>query len=255
MDLRGKNVLITGASSGLGRGLALALAARGNNLVITARREALLEEVAEEARRHGVTCVPVAADATDEARCEEVLGAGLAELGHLDVAILNAGGGNARSMAEMSASEVKHMMRTNYDTFVNFLCPMIAHMKAPGRGGVIAYTGSPAGSFGLPKSGPYSAAKAAGRMLFDTCRIELKGSGIRFVALYPGFTETDALDPNDVPIKALIIDKDRAVGEMLGAIEREEEHYMFPRRIRYAIDLGKSLPEPIRRRLLSLASD
>ena len=255
MELRGKNILITGASSGLGRGLALALAERGNDLVITARREALLEEVAAEARGFGVRCVPIPCDATDEAASEAVLQAGVDALGHIDVAILNAGGGTAGSMAEFSAAEIKRIMRTNYDTFVNFLAPSIQHMKAPGRGGIIAYTGSPAGSFGLPKSGPYSAAKSAGRTLFDTCRIELAGSGIRFVALYPGFAETPGLDPNDVPVKQLIISSERAVSEMLGAIEREEAHHMFPRTIRAAIGLGRSLPEPIRRRLLRLAAE
>ena len=68
-------------------------------------------------------------------------------------------------------------------------------MKA--QGGTIAYTGSPAGFFGLPKSGPYSAAKAAGRILLDTCRIELKDTKIKLVALYPGFVRTPMADAFD----------------------------------------------------------
>ena len=255
MKLERKKVLITGASSGLGRGLAVELARAGNDLVITARREELLAEVTREAEGFGAKCIAVAADATDEAAAEAVVNAGIEAFGHLDLAILNAGGGTAGSMAEFSAAEVKRIMRTNYDTMVNFLCPMIQHMKAPGRGGVIAYTGSPAGTFGLPKSGPYSAAKAAGRTLFDTCRIELADSGIRFVALYPEFTDTPGLDPNDVPVKGLIISSERAVKEMMGAIAREEEHFMFPATIRTAIALGRALPEPLRRRILGLAAD
>ena len=133
---------------------------------------------------------------------------------------------------------------------VLFLSPLIQHMKDRGHG-TIAYTGSPAGSFGLPRSGPYSAAKAAGRVLLDSARIELAGTGVRLVALYPGFTYTDSLDPDEVPVKALIIDRERAAREMQHAIERRRAHHMFPKRIRLLIGLGAALPEWLRRFVLS----
>ena len=125
-----------------------------------------------------------------------------------------------------------------------------------GSGGhhLMAALVSPAGYFGLPKSGPYSAAKAAGRMLIDTCRIELAGSGVRFVALYPGFTYTDGLDPDEVPVRALIISRERAVREMLGAIEREQAHHMFPKRIKLLMSLARLMPEPLRRTVLGTAA-
>ncbi len=173
--------------------------------------------------------------------------------GPLDLAILNAGGGVATSMADTTAEDVRWLMRTNYDTFVNFLVPAIDRMKARGAG-TIAYTGSPAGFLGLPKSGPYAAAKAAGRILFDTCRIELAGSGIRFVAVYPGFTETPGLDPEEVPLRALIIQPDRAVREILAAIDKGRAHAMFPKRIAWLITLARLLPEWLRRFVLSRVS-
>ncbi len=248
MAIRGKTVLITGASSGLGRGLALALAPGDNHLIVTARREALLQELAGEIRALGSRCTVVVADATDPAACQGVLDAAFAGGARLDVAILNAGGGVPTDMAEATAAEVLRMMRVNYDTLVHFLCPTIQHMK--GVGGTIAWTGSPAGFLGLPKSGPYSAAKAAGRMLFDSARIELKGTNIKLVALYPGFTETPGLDPDDVPLRALIIQPERAVREMLAAIEAGRAQRMFPRRIRWLIALARLLPEWLRRWVL-----
>jgi short-subunit dehydrogenase len=154
-------------------------------------------------------------------------------------------------MTRASAERVLGEMRTNYDTFVNYLCPLIAQMKE--RGGTIAYTGSPAGYLGLPKSGPYSAAKAAGRILMDTCRIELARTPVKLVALYPGFTYTEGLDADAIPIKALIIKKDRAVREMIGAIERGKAHHLFPKRIALLIALARVLPEPVRRWVLSRA--
>lgn len=249
MKLTGKTVLITGASSGLGRGVALALARRDCNLVVTARREPLLLELAAEIEALGSRCLPVAADGTDAAQSQRVLDQAIERFGGVDVALLNAGGGTAIDMAAASAEDVLQIMRTNYFTLVHLLCPLIAHLK--GRGGVIAYTGSPAGYFGLPKSGPYSASKAAGRVLLDTCRIELKGSGIDFVAVYPGFTETPSLDPDEVPLKALVIQPDRAVREIVRAIEKRRSHTVFPRRIRWPIAFGRLLPEPIRRRILA----
>ena len=246
-----QTILITGASSGLGHGLALTLAGHGNRFVLTARRKERLDALAAQLEARGSKALVAPADALDAAACEAVVEAGIAAFGRIDVAVLNAGGGRAMSMATSSSAEVLSIMRLNYDTAVHFLCPLIAHMK-PSRG-LIAVTGSPAGFFGLPKSGPYSAAKAAIRMLVDTCRIELAGTGIDLVALYPGFTYTDSLDAKDVPLKALIIDVDRAVAEMRWALERRRSHHLFPKRIAVLIWLARWLPEPVRRFVLSRA--
>lgn len=248
MELTKKTILITGASSGLGRALAVALAGRDNALVVTARREPLLRELEREVTAKGSRCLVHAADATDTEASRAVIAAALERFGSIDVAVINAGGSSAQRMGTIPAEEVLGTMRTNFDTLVNFLCPLIDHMRE--RGGTIAYTGSPAGTFGLPKSGPYSAAKAAGRVLVDACRIELAETPIRFVALYPGFTYTEGLDPAEVPIRSLIIEKERAVREMMWAIERGRAHHMFPRRIRWPIALGRVVGEPVRRAIL-----
>ena len=252
MTIRGKTILITGASSGLGRAMALSLASGKNNIVVTARREPLLQELAAQIEAAGSRCTVVSADAVDPDACRSVIDAALTEYGRIDIAILNAGGATPRNMTDATSEQVLRAMRVNYDTLVNFLCPMIAHMRDVG--GTIGWTGSPAGFFGLPKSGPYSAAKAAGRMLFDTCRIEVANRKIRFVALYPGFTETPGLDPNDVPVKALIIQPERASREMLGAIEVGRSHHMFPRRIAFLLGVARLMPEWMRRWVLQRAA-
>lgn len=248
--MQNKTILVTGASSGLGRGTALALAKPGNNLIVTARREALLHSLKAEIEAKGARCLVVAADAVDTAQCQAVMDAGIRAFGRIDVALLNAGGGTAIYVAASTPADVLRQMRMNYDTLVNFLVPLTAHMKT--TGGTIAYTCSPAGYFGLPKSGPYSAAKAAGRTYFDTCRIEFAATPIKFVALYPGFTYTDGMDANEVPVKALIIQKDRAVREMVRAMETGKSHHMFPKRIAILIWSARLLPEPIRRRVLAI---
>jgi len=252
MELARKTVLITGASSGMGRALAVELARRGNAIIATARRESLLQALKAEIEAAGGRCLVVAADSVVTAEAQAVIQKGVEAFGPIDVAVLNAGGGKARSMARATAEQVLQEMRTNYDTFVNYLCPLIAQMKE--RGGTIAYTGSPAGFLGLPKSGPYSAAKAAGRILLDSARIELAKTPIKLVALYPGFTYTEGLEADAVPIKALIIHKDRAVKEMIRAIERGRSHHLFPKRIAVLIGLARLLPEPVRRWFLARAA-
>ncbi|MBT9556766.1 MAG: SDR family NAD(P)-dependent oxidoreductase, partial [Myxococcales bacterium] len=231
ITLENQTILITGATSGLGRAMALALAPRGNRIIVTGRRAALLETLAREVEAHGSRCLTAAVDATDEVEVATHLADAIAHFGRIDVAILNAGGGTALQLGSerASAAAVKETMSRNYDTLVNYLIPLLDHMRD--AGGTIAYTCSPAGTFGLPNSGPYSAAKAAGRVLFDTARIELGHTPIRFVAFYPGFTYTDGLIESVIPFKGLIIQKERAVREMLRAIERGTAHAMFPRRI------------------------
>lgn len=251
MKLENKTILITGASSGLGRAMALALARNGNNLIVTARRESLLLTLKAEVEALGGRCLPVAADSINTAQSLAVIQAGIAQFKQIDVALLNAGGGSGVQMSVATADDVLRQMRMNYDTLANYLCPLIDHMRS--TGGMIAYTGSPAGYFGLPKSGPYSAAKAAGRTLFDTCRIELADTQIKFVALYPGFTYTEGLDAKEVPVKALIIEKERAVREMIWAIEKNKSHHMFPKRIKILMTIARLLPEPVRRRIFAAA--
>lgn len=251
IDLREKTILITGASSGLGRSIALELGARGNNIIATARREDRLASLSEEIQAVGGRCLALACDAVDTSRVENVVSRGCQEFGAIDVALLNAGGGTATDLLATNAAEVLRQMRVNYDTLANYLCPLMQHMKV--KGGTIAYTCSPAGAFPIPKSGPYGAAKSAGNHLFESARMDAACTPIHFVSLFPGFTYTDGLDPKDVPLTSLIISKERAVREMIWAIEKGKKAHMFPKRIKWLIALGRAVPAPIRRALFGLS--
>lgn len=125
MKFQNQVLLIVGASSGIGRAVALKLATAGAKLVVTARRRDRLESLADEISENGGECLALAADAFDERAAECVVESTVERFGRIDVALLNAGGAPAIDMRTMSAAAVKSYMRTNYDVTVNYLFPPV----------------------------------------------------------------------------------------------------------------------------------
>jgi NADP-dependent 3-hydroxy acid dehydrogenase YdfG len=189
MNFKGKVALVVGASSGIGRMLALRLAKEGAKVVATARRADRLATLAEEIERDGGSCAVFAADAENAADAERVVQACVLRHGRIDLVMLNAGGAPAIDMRMMQAADVTRYMRSNYDVAVNYLFPVLQQMRRQGSG-LVAQTNSLAGFLGVPLQGPYSAAKGALRLLIDTCRVEFEPFGIKFVSVFPGFVAT-----------------------------------------------------------------
>lgn len=242
MNFEGKVILIVGASSGMGRLVALRLAAQGAKLIVTARRKDKLDSLATEIAASGGSCLPLAADAQDEAAAAAVVAAGVERHGRIDAVLLNAGGAPALDMRRMTAGEVTAYMRSNYDVLVNYLFPVLRQMVLQG-GGLVAQTNSLAGFLGVPLQGPYSAAKGANRLLIDTCRLEFGSYGIKFVSIYPGFVATE-VTANDGMIAPMEISEERAADHILYALRRERSDYMFPLIMRWLIRLALILPKP-----------
>jgi len=249
MEFKDKIVLIVGASSGMGRAVAVKLAARGASIVATARRQEKLEALASEITGQGGSCLALAADAEDAAAAERVVAATVERHGRIDLVLLNAGGAPALDMRRMSAGEVTAYMRSNYDVVVNYLFPVLRQMARQG-GGLVAQTNSLAGFLGIPLQGPYSAAKGAVRLLIDTCRIEFGPYGIKFVSIYPGFVATEHTANDGMPAP-LEISEDRAVEHILYALRRERSDYMFPPAMRWLIRLALVLPKSLTNWLLA----
>lgn len=243
MDFKGKCVLVVGASSGMGRRLALRLAEEGAHVTVTARRQALLEQLVLEMESKGGPCAGFAADAQDPLAAEQVVRQAVEHLGRIDIIVLNAGGAPALDLRKMTATEVTGYMRSNYDVAVNYLMPVLQQMARQG-GGLVAHTNSLAGFLGVPLQGPYSAAKGALRLLIDTCRVEFAPLGIRFVSVYPGFVAT-AQTANDGMPAPLEISEDEAVRHMLRALGRERRDYLFPASLRWLTRLALLLPKPM----------
>lgn len=248
MDFKNKVVLIVGASSGMGRGLALRLAGEGAFVVVTARRKDRLDALVDEMAHRGDLGLALASDAQDPEAAERVVTEVVRRFGRIDLVVLNAGGAPALDMRTMGAREVLACMRANYDVAVNVLFPVLHQMVRQG-GGLVAQTNSLAGWLGVPLQGPYSAAKGALRLLIDTCRVEFEPLGIRFVSVYPGFVATEATANDGMPAP-LELSEAQAVEHIVRALRREPLDYLFPFSMRWLVRLALLLPKRWTTRIL-----
>jgi NAD(P)-dependent dehydrogenase (short-subunit alcohol dehydrogenase family) len=246
-SLRGRTLLVAGASSGIGRHVALQAAARGAALVVTARSGDLLDSLAELIRAGGGTCLALPADATDPVAVEAMLATAEAQAGPIDAALLNVGAGPAYHLPTATTADVLGAMRANYETTVNYLVPLVARMR--GRGGLIAHTNSLAGLVGVPMQGPYSAAKAAVRILLDTYRTELRGSGIRFLSVHPGFVATERTSGDGIPAP-FEISEQQCAARIIRAMESGRTDVAFPWQTATLTRLLRILPKPLAGRIM-----
>ncbi|MGW1209478.1 SDR family NAD(P)-dependent oxidoreductase [Streptomyces sp. NPDC002499] len=242
-------ILIVGASSGIGAEVARLLASGGNRLVVTARRAPELASVAAEVRTAGSDCLDLPADALDPRAAAGVVTAAVAEYGSIDIALLNAGQGPDLRMDQVGVEDVTRIMALNYDVVVNYLVPLIEQLGTQPAGGLIAHTNSLAGLMGLPRQGPYSAAKAAARTLIDAARVELAPRGIRFTSIHPGFVATGRISGDGLP-KPFEISQERAARLVVRALEREPAQAYFPWATTTLVRTLRALPTPVSSRLL-----
>lgn len=185
MNLKQKTVVITGASSGIGRAAALEFARRGAHLVIAARRAELLEEVARECSALGVPCQPVVADVTRREDCRRLM----ETAGDVDVLVNNAGFAIFDAIESAKPDDLESMMQTNYFGTVWCTQAALPRMLQKG-GGTIVIISSIAGLMGYARMGGYCATKFAMAGFAEALRDEVIGRGVRVALVCPGTTDT-----------------------------------------------------------------
>ena len=148
-ELRGRTALVTGASSGIGRLLALSLAEKGARVALVARRADLLEELAAEIRRRGGDSLAVPCDVADPAQVQAASTRVLEHYGAVDLLVNNAGYGHHRSFLEWELADIERMMRVNYLGAVAFTKALLPQMGAL-RAGWIGCFASVAGKIAVP---------------------------------------------------------------------------------------------------------
>jgi NAD(P)-dependent dehydrogenase (short-subunit alcohol dehydrogenase family) len=190
-DLTGKKAFVTGASRGIGRVIAVALAAAGADVAIAARSEEGLAETAREVTALGRKAFVFPLDVTQQEDVAAVVTEAIKMLGHLDIVFNNAGGSNFMvPFLDMRMSGWEKVLRLNLDSTV-YVCQEVGpHMRERGSGSVINVA-SVAGLAAAPGLVPYGASKAAVVSLTRTLAVEWAPLGIRVNALCPGWTATD----------------------------------------------------------------
>ena len=190
-DLTGRTALVTGASRGIGRALALGLAAAGADVALSARDVEALESVAKEAEALGRKAIVLPADVTDADACHKLVADAVAGLGQLDVLVNNAGGSSYMgAFTDLRFSGWEKTMRLNVDSLVHLCQAAGRHMLERGSGSIINVA-SVAGLAATPLLAAYGASKAAVISLTKTLAHEWGTSGVRVNALCPGWTMTD----------------------------------------------------------------
>lgn len=235
--------LVTGATSGLGREAAVQLARRGWRVAVSGRRREHLEETARLVREAGgeplILCGSVTAPAEVKAHYAAVKDA----WGGIDYAVLNAGVGDTMSAREFSAETVKWTFDANVFGVCHWLEAVIPDMLAQ-KSGIIAGVASLAGFRGLPKSGPYSASKAALITLMESTRVDLIGTGVSVVTVCPGFVRSEMTDRNNPGTMPFLMETSDGVAEMLSGIDAKRRVVHFPWQLSYAMKYGvASLPD------------
>ena len=188
-----KVIIITGASSGIGRAAALALGRERAKLVLAARREHLLKELEGEIQRAGGTAVTMVMDLREKDQVEKVIRSTRDQFGRIDILINNAGFGFYGSVENTPASIVQEMFDLNFQAPLVACQLAIPIMRTQGRGHIINVS-SVAGKRGLPLSGIYCATKFALNGISEALRLELKDSGIDVSLINPAATQTEFAD-------------------------------------------------------------
>ena len=191
--LTDRRALVTGASSGIGRALAIELARRGVDLVLLARREDRLAEVAQHISQLGRRAICVAGDVTDAKVRQQALAAARDQFGGLDILINNAGVAAHGRFADADPGRMRPIMEVNFFAPVEFIRDAIPLLRE-GVQPMVVNIGSILGRRGSPHKSEYSASKFALHGFSEAVRPELARLGIEVLVVAAGPTETEHFD-------------------------------------------------------------
>jgi len=186
-------VIVTGASSGIGRETALQFADAGATVVLAARSKDALYALVDSRPDLRERLIPVPTDVTRDEDVARLIERTLARLGCIDILINNAGAGLRASVAEVTLDDARRLMELNLHGALRCIKAVLPHMKRQGSGQIVNI-GSVLSVVATPRNGLYCASKFALRALTDALRMELHGTGIDVISVLPGYTDTPFFD-------------------------------------------------------------
>jgi len=252
---RDKSALITGASSGIGRELALQLGAANAHLTLTARRKELLYTVAQQisATGHEAPLV-VQADVARDGELEHAVSEVLRVYHKLDIVIANAGFGVAGPLTRLSLNDYRRQFETNVFGVLRTIYTVLPALEK--SRGHLAIVGSVSGWAASPGSSAYSMSKFALRALANAITPELKLSGIKVTLITPGYVDSDfrrvnnqnMIEPGvqDSAPRWLVMPTDQACRQMLRAIARGQREVIITRHGKLLVAVERFAPWVLR---------
>lgn len=239
--------LITGASSGIGRALALELARRGFRVAAASRRTELLERLVDEIGVRNGEAIAVEMDVTDPESVERGVAETRDRLGKIDLVVANAGVSVPMTVRKMEGDEARIIARTNFEGLLNLYAATVPRMVEDKEGHFVGI--SSVSSFrGVPGMAVYSATKAAVRAFLEAARVELTGTGVDVTIINPGFVRTEMTDGARFRMP-FIMSAEKASGIIAGAIERRRAELSFPLPMVLMMRLMRLMPIPLFDRL------
>jgi NAD(P)-dependent dehydrogenase (short-subunit alcohol dehydrogenase family) len=261
MNFSNQLVWITGASSGLGRGMALEFASQGATVAVSARRKDLLEEVVKEIEEKGGKAKAFVCDVIDTSSIKDCVTQIISDFGKLDVAVANAGFGAMGKMEELTEADWSRQLAVNVTGLAMTCKYALPHLKK--TKGRLALLGSVAAFVPNPGIAAYGASKAAVHNIGESLQVELKGSGVSCTTIHPGFVESNITrvdnsgnfhpEQQDPRPANLMWPTEKAAKVMVEAINKRKKVFVFTGHGKIAVFLGKYFPGVMRKMVGKIA--
>lgn len=246
--LAGQVAVVTGASSGIGRALAVELARQSCRVGLIARRREALEALLREIREAGGTAAAAPADVSRRSEAVAAVRQLAEDLGPVDLLVANAGIGWPDVLDPLSVERIEEMLRINFLGVIYACEAVLPEMLRRGHGHLAAVS-SVAAYRGFAGSAGYCASKAAVSTFLEGLRIQLHGSGIAVTTICPGFVRTPMTEDNTFYMPGLL-DADEAARRMVRALRRRAKLVNVPRRTALLVKLTRWLPDALLARWL-----
>lgn len=232
-DLSDRHVLITGASSGIGRLLALDMAARGARIALVARRRDALDGVAEEIRAGGGRALALVCDVGDRQQATTTAARAVEEFGTIDVLVNNAGYGHHRRFLDHEVEDMERMMRVNYLGSLYFTKALLPAMVERGQGWLV-FIASVAGRIAPADEAAYAASKFAMIGLASSLSLEVEDAGVHVLTVCPGairtpFFDDEALARLPAVARRQMAEPEDLVDAIMDALARGRRELTYPR--------------------------
>ncbi|MBA2732642.1 MAG: SDR family NAD(P)-dependent oxidoreductase [Acidobacteria bacterium] len=247
-DWSQKVVFITGASSGIGRSLAVELGRKGAALGLLARRADSLREIVSEVEAAGGRALALPADVKDADAVRAAANQVREKFGRVDILVANAGIAGTTHARDLKSNEVAEVIGVNVLGAVNSVTAVLPEMVEQNSGQLIVIS-SLAAYRGLPKSSAYCASKAAVSAFFESLRVDLHGTGVDVTIIHPGFIKTPLTAGRETQMPYLM-ELDDAIKKIIRAIEIRKKSYAFPWQLATIVRAAMLMPVSLYDRII-----